>query len=132
MTDLKGSCLCGSITFEVSGPIQGIGCCHCSKCRKVSGTAGNAQFIVKLEKFKWISGEQNIQIFKRPDGWGPARCKTCGSPVPESYDGERVWVQAGLMDDPLGTDVKVHIFCGSGADWDRQASDAKYWDEYPA
>jgi hypothetical protein len=99
MSNLKGSCLCGSIAFEVAGPIRGIGSCHCSKCRKVSGTNGNAQFIVRMDKFKWVHGRQNVATFKRADGWGPTRCKTCGSPVPDSYDnGEHMWVQAGLMD----------------------------------
>lgn len=132
MSSLKGSCLCGSMAFEVTGPIRGIGSCHCSKCRKVSGTNGNAQFVVRMGRFRWVHGERNMVAFKRADGWGPTRCKTCGSPVPDSYDnGEHMWVQAGLMDDPLETDLKWHIFCGSRADWDKDSADAEYHDEYP-
>ena len=41
-------------------------------------------------------------------------------------------VPAGLMDDDLGTDIKVHIFCGSRADWDRESPDAKHYEEWPA
>ena len=133
MSELMGSCLCGTVPFGVEGPIRGVGSCHCSKCRKVSGTGGNAQFVVKADKFWWRRGESDIVTFKQSDGWGPARCKTCGSPVPDSYDGwQRIWVQAGLMDDPLDTQITQHIFCGSRADWDREASDAKHHEEYPA
>jgi hypothetical protein len=131
MSNLKGSCLCGAVTFEVTGPIRGIGSCHCSKCRKVSGTAGNAQFIVPIERFSWVCGEEKTQVFKLSDGWGPRRCATCGSPIPDTYDGQRMWVQAGLMDDPLGTDIKLHIFCGSRADWDRESLDAQSYGEAP-
>lgn len=132
MTDaLRGSCLCGAVQFEVTGPIRGIGSCHCSKCRKVSGAAGNAQFIVANDKFTWISGEENTKAFKLADGWGPRRCESCGSPTPDSYDGQRVWVQAGLMDSPLATDIKLHIFCGSRADWDQESPDAKHYNEAP-
>jgi hypothetical protein len=129
---LKGSCLCGSVAFAVAGPVQGVGRCHCSKCRKVSGTGGNAQFVVCMKNFAWLRGAAETSTFKRPDGWGPSRCKRCGSPVPDTYDnGERMWVQAGLMDDPLETDIKQHIFCGSRADWDRESPDVQHHPEYP-
>jgi hypothetical protein len=132
MTRLEGSCLCGSIAFEVEGPIRGVGSCHCSKCRKVSGTAGNAQFIVRASRFTWTRGQDQGAIFKLPSGWGPTRCKVCGSPLPETYDGgQRVWVPAGLMDSPLDTEIIQHIFCGSRADWDREAPDAKSYEQYP-
>ncbi len=49
---LTGSCLCGAVAFEVDGPIAGIGQCHCSLCRKVSGTASNAVFVV-ASKADW-------------------------------------------------------------------------------
>src|SRR5262245_40577944 len=132
MTALKGNCLCGAVAFEVDGPVRGIGSCHCSKCRRVSGTAGNAQFIVKAEKFRWTRGRDHLATFKLPDGWGPTRCRTCGSPAPDSYDGgQRMWVPAGLMNDPLETSFVQHIFCGSRADWDREAPDVQYHEEYP-
>lgn len=129
----KGSCLCGTVTFDVAGSIAGVGSCHCSKCRKVSGTAGNAQFIVGARRFRWLSGHDSIVTFKLPDGWGAARCGRCGSPLPDSFDGgKRMWVPAGLMDDPLDTNVVQHIFCGSRADWDRESPDAKHYHEHPA
>jgi hypothetical protein len=132
MTPLKGNCLCGAVAFEVDGPVRGVGSCHCSKCRRVSGTGGNAQFIVKTERFRWVRGQDNLVAFRLPDGWGPTRCKTCGSPVPDSYDnGQRMWVPAGLMSDPLDTSIVQHIFCGSRADWDRESPDARHHDEYP-
>jgi hypothetical protein len=73
-----------------------------------------------------------VVTFKLADGWGPARCKTCGSPAPDSYDGgERMWVPAGLMSEPLGTAIVQHIFCASRADWDREAADAQHYGEAP-
>lgn len=133
MSNLKGSCLCGAVCFEVTGPIRGVGSCHCSKCRKVSGTAGNAQFIVAVDRFHWTGGEEMIKEFESGDRWdrGLRRCNDCGSPLPDSYDGQRMWVQAGLMDDPLGTDIKLHIFCGSRADWDAESPNAQFFKEAP-
>ena len=128
----RGSCLCGSVAFEVVGSIAGVGSCHCSKCRKVSGTTGNAQFIVRTERFRWLRGHDHIEAFALSSGWGASRCRTCGSPLPATYDGgKRIWVPAGLMDDPLDTSIVQHIFCDSRADWDREAPDAKRYAKYP-
>ena len=35
----QGSCLFGAVTIEIHGDIKSIIHCHCSKCRKNSGTA---------------------------------------------------------------------------------------------
>ena len=68
MSTYRGSCLCKSVTFEVTGPISGVGSCHCSKCRKVSGTAGNAQFIVRMHRFRWTAGQDRVTTFTLPGG----------------------------------------------------------------
>ena len=115
---LRGSCLCGAIAFEVDGPIAGIGQCHCSLCRKVSGAAGNAVFIVGKRRFRWTRGEESTQRFVLRNDWGTVRCTTCGSPLPASHDGKRYWVPAGLMDDELHTTVQMHIHVASKADWE--------------
>jgi hypothetical protein len=130
MARLSGRCLCGAVRFEVEGPVRGVGMCHCSKCRRVSGANGNAVFIVRGESFEWTAGREHVATFKLPGGWGPARCKTCGSPLPDSYDGgQRMWVPAGLMNEPLGAQIVQHIFCASRADWDREAPSARHYDE---
>ena len=34
-----GSCLCGSVRFEVRGPMREVLICHCKQCRKQHGHA---------------------------------------------------------------------------------------------
>jgi hypothetical protein len=119
MNGLRGSCLCGGVRFEVEGPIRGVGQCHCSLCRKVSGTMGNAIFLVPKERFRWIEGEDAVRTFSLPSGWGVTRCVECGSPLPVCLDENQYWVNAGLMDDPIRTTIKIHIHTASMADWDR-------------
>ena len=114
-----GSCLCGDVRFEVGGRIRGIGQCHCSLCRKVSGTDGNAIFLVPAESFRWLSGEDRTVKYTREGGWGVTRCARCGSPLPACLDGRQYWVPAGLMDAELGTETKLHIHVASKADWSR-------------
>jgi hypothetical protein len=76
-------------------------------------------------------GEQLQQRFVLRNDWGPTRCTTCGSPLPQSHDGKRVWVPAGLMDVPLRTTVQMHIHVASKADWETIHCDAARHDAFP-
>src|SRR3546814_10050006 len=60
---IRGSCLCGAVWFEIDGKIGPAGQCHCSKCRKRSGTDGNAVFYTAVHSFRRLSGEDNIASF---------------------------------------------------------------------
>jgi hypothetical protein len=39
MANVRGSCLCGGVKFEIIGPLMRALNCHCSKCRKQHGAA---------------------------------------------------------------------------------------------
>ncbi|TOP03723.1 aldehyde-activating protein, partial [Vibrio parahaemolyticus] len=49
--------MCGEVSFELSGELPPIYQCHCSLCRKISGSSSNSALIVKASSFKWRSGE---------------------------------------------------------------------------
>jgi hypothetical protein len=36
---VRGQCLCGAVTFEVSAELGMVTHCHCSMCRKFHGSA---------------------------------------------------------------------------------------------
>jgi hypothetical protein len=36
---MRGSCLCGGVRFEVDRAVGPFELCHCSRCRKASGSA---------------------------------------------------------------------------------------------
>lgn len=125
MTVLQGSCVCGGIRFEISGPLEGIQQCHCSICRKASGTAAIATILVSADQLKWIAGEDLIRTFARPSGYGTAFCSVCGSPAPDSNAKRtRYGIPAGLLDGDPPLHVTGHIFVGSKASWDTIADDA--------
>lgn len=120
----SGSCLCGATRFRITGKTTEIGMCHCSKCRKVSGVASNANLMVAADGLEWTSGDDAITKFKLPTGWGVWRCGTCGSPTPMLHpDGGAYWVPAGLLDDDPGVRLAGHIFVDSKAPWDELAGD---------
>ena len=120
-TSIKGSCLCGGVAFEITGKTGPIGQCHCSKCRKVSGTDGNAVFYARVDHFTWLRGEDLIRTYFVPDGngWCSSFCGTCGSPTPHTDSAQKIFfVPAGLLDDDPGhCGYAAHIFVRSKAPW---------------
>lgn len=117
-----GSCTCGAIRFEVSGPLVGINHCHCSKCRKETGTGGSTFIPVHGGQLRWISGRASITAY--------GRCATCGSLVPDHNPARDLYnVPAGALDDDTGVQIAHHIFVGSRAAWDVIGGDAPQYDE---
>lgn len=123
-----GSCLCGGITFEITGDVQGVGLCHCSLCRKASGAGSIA---VSADHLTWIAGRDLVREFQRPSGYGSAFCRVCGSPAPDANrSGTLFAVPVGLLDRDSGTHVVEHIYVGSKASWDVIGDAAPQFEEH--
>ena len=56
---VKGSCLCGSVQYEVTGETKRFYHCHCERCRKATGT-GHASnlLIIPQTSISWLQGEE--------------------------------------------------------------------------
>ncbi len=128
---IRGSCLCGGVRFEIDGKVSPVGQCHCSLCRKASGTASNAVLLTATRSFRWVVGEELAQTWQRPSGWRHTFCRVCGSSLPRVHSsGKVVQIPAGILDDDPGTDIARHIFVGSKAAWDEIAGDAPRFEEH--
>ena len=122
---MRGSCNCGRVRFRIDGQIGPVGQCHCSKCRKASGTDGNAVFYTGADSLEIEQGAAAITVYS--DGnWASAFCAHCGCPVPNRAPNGKIWfVPAGAMDDDIGqAGYAAHIFVGSKAPWVRICDDA--------
>jgi len=122
---LKGSCLCNQVSFELEGEPSGFFLCHCSRCRKGSGSAHAANLFLSNGNLTWLLGEAQITRFDLP-GSRHARsfCATCGSPVPLALpEYNLIQIPAGAIDGALELIPDAHIFTASRADWDRQLAD---------
>lgn len=127
---MRGSCLCGKCVFELSGRLSSVGKCHCSKCRKVSGTASNAVLWARPENLVWLSGSDNVKNYVMSDGWTSCFCADCGSPLPHMDVGKTKWfIPAGLLDEDPGTSVRGHIHVGSMPSWEIIGDDAPQFSE---
>lgn len=116
---MKGNCLCGEITFELSGDLASIYHCHCSLCRKVSGSSSNSALIIPKQQFTWTAGTDLIHSFVTNTGFRSDFCRNCGSPVPNEFsNGQSYWIPAGLLSEDIDSEVVAHFFVESRANWD--------------
>lgn len=131
---ILGSCLCAAIQFEIRTPVQVMVHCHCSRCRKATGSAHATNLTVTPAQFGWLSGEDGIERFDLAgaNSFGKWFCRKCGSPVPRiTRQGRIVVVPAGSLDTPLLFEPSDHIFWGSRASWSCSAGDLPTHAEYP-
>jgi hypothetical protein len=122
---IRGSCLCGGVRFEVTGPFRRANHCHCGRCRKHSGTFGETQGRVPRESFRFLEGAELVSVFRSGGGAAKAFCSGCGSSLfggtwPE---GPEVSVRLGALDDDPEIRPQYHSFVGSKAPWDELPED---------
>lgn len=129
-----GSCLCGTVRYEISGHLGIFQYCHCSRCRKFTGSAHAANLIVAPDQFRWLEGEAQVGRFEHPQAkhFATGFCKVCGSSLPWLGKSRRaVVVPAGTLDDDPGIRPSQNIFWASRAPWYKEASALKHFEELP-
>ncbi len=130
---ITGSCLCGSIKFEVKPPFAGFRYCHCSRCQKATGSAHAANAFIPETQFKWLAGESLVKQFDLP---GAKRfavwfCPQCGTRVPHQIKStENMLIPAGVLDGDPGMRPKNSIFWKSRAAWYVSPQEMPKFDEY--
>jgi hypothetical protein len=132
---IRGSCLCGGVTFEVEPPFRRANHCHCSRCRTHSGAFGLTQGRVPRSQFHLLSGEDLIRTYRPADGKSKAFCSECGSSLfgGDWPDGDEVSIRFGALDDDPELRPQYHSFVGSRAPWDELPDDGlpRYEDAAP-
>lgn len=140
---IKGSCLCGGISFEINqDKILIMNNCHCTNCRKVTGAAYGTFIQVAPEDFSWLSGEQLVSTYESTPGNHRAFCKTCGSRVPQSNNAAPLkTIPAGCLDEDPNVVPELNIFTASKAPWHSiddsipsapDLGSAEFWTEFMA
>lgn len=129
---MHGSCLCGEVKFEIIGNIPNLYQCHCSLCRKVSGSASSSAFILDTKHFKWIQGAENISKYSKPSGYSSHFCAKCGCPMPNKFMDSYYWVPAGTLDGNPEVQVVAHLYMDSKSHWDTSPKEGVQYDKAPA
>lgn len=128
-----GSCQCGAVRFEISGSFDAFFLCHCSRCRKDTGSAHGANLFSSSAQIAWLSGEGNVKTYRVPDTrHEKSFCAECGAALPRvQMNGALLVVPAGSLDSPIDMRPNAHICCASRASWDSHLEDIPKMDGLP-
>ncbi len=113
MTVHRGGCLCGAVTYRVTGPMRPVIGCHCNQCRKTSGHHVAATS-ARREGVD-ITGE--VTWFQSSDAARRGFCGTCGSNLFWDGPGVNLSIMAGTLDGPTGLRLAGHIYCATKGDY---------------
>jgi hypothetical protein len=123
---VSGSCLCTSVNYEVRLPFAKFVNCHCSRCRKVSGSAYAANAYVLPESLRWTRGESLVIRYDLPEArsFSTSFCSKCGSPVPHfTRSGREVVIPAGSLNQDPGARPSANVHWTSRAGWSLTSSE---------
>ena len=131
---LNGSCLCGSVQYRISGDVLRFYHCHCSRCRKMTGTGHATNIMVRADTVEWLKGESLLGYYKVPQAerFYSQFCTQCGSPLPRHIPKlGMVVIPAGSLDSDPGVRPEARIFWDSRAEWSCEADGLSTFSEYP-
>ena len=115
----SGHCLCGDIRFEFDAPDRDVNICHCSLCRRMTGTAFGTYVKVREDALHFRSSENRFIGYAVTDKLTMISCASCGSYLYATHSDYPAfaYVCLGVVDDNDDLRPTYHEFVGSRAPW---------------
>ena len=114
---LRGSCFCRAVGYVVADEFGYAANCHCSNCRRTTGSAFKPFAGIERGKLRIVAGADNLMIFGEETGHN-VHCRLCGSLLYSVVrDGAFVHVAMGTLVDAPSIRPTALIFVGSKAPW---------------
>lgn len=128
---VRGECLCGRVGYSVADAFAYALNCHCSQCRRRTGSAFKPFAGIRAGELRVIRGAEAIRLFGSGSDHD-ALCGECGSLLfSRVRGGAFVHVTLGTLIDTPSIRPGAHIFVGSKAAWHEITDDLPQYDELP-
>lgn len=128
---MKGSCLCGAVSYEVDRLDMPIGHCHCHTCRKAHAAAYASTAGVRRENFRWLKGSERLTSYESSPGKLRHFCSVCGSHLmAERLNQPHVIVRVATLDEDPGGRPAVHIWRAHDVAWLQDGTDVLSFPEW--
>lgn len=116
---MQGKCLCEGVRFHVQVQPDAVYYCHCSQCRRASGSSFATNAPVASRNLTITAGRDLIRSYASSSGKRRNFCSNCGSPLYSEYldDPDTVYLRVGTLDDDGTLRACAHIYTGSRASW---------------
>lgn len=118
----SGRCLCGQVTYELTGDLLATAVCHCDHCQRQSGGAFSVN-LVAHESQLTVSGD--LRTYEETGEHGDAVyvrrrfCGSCGSPIVSelAQPAGVIAVKAGTLDDKSDVQPTIEAWCVDRQPW---------------
>ena len=128
---LNGKCLCGTVQYQVEDAFRYSLNCHCSNCRRTTGSAFKPLAGIEREKLRVTSGAERMLRYGE-GSLHDAHCGQCGSLLYSLVrEATYVHVTLGTLVDSPSIRPTAHIFVGSKAPWYTITDDLPQYEELP-
>lgn len=118
MRRLNGSCLCGAVRYTVADEFAYALNCHCSDCRRATGSAFKPFAGIARERLEVTAGADRLLLFGEPLANHDVHCRVCGSLLFSVLNqATKVHVALGTLVDSPSLRPQAHIFVGDKAPW---------------
>ena len=115
---LAGECFCGAVRYTVSDSFEYALNCHCSNCRRATGSAFKPFAGIVRDKLSITAGDDNVMIHGDTNASHDVHCARCGSLLYSIVrNGAYAHVAMGTLVDAPSIRPAAHIFVGSKAPW---------------
>ncbi len=119
MAEIKGSCLCGAVKFEIEGQLSNASHCHCRLCQKAHGAAFASYAEANENDLEILTGAQLIKQYQSSPHTSRSFCGICGSNLfwKDSNNKGIIDVALACLDSGFDESVSRHIYTESKAGW---------------
>ncbi|KAL4912859.1 Mss4-like protein [Aspergillus aurantiobrunneus] len=128
---LTGACLCGKITYAIdlpaSEPNPKIAICHCTTCKRYTGSGFSANIMVPISSLRYTSATKPAVFMDTSTDSGKPLpreiCAACGCHFTSTPDGGNAGVTAlkwGTLDDECRAECQElagEIYCKRRDEW---------------
>jgi hypothetical protein len=130
--NMKGSCLCGTVSYEVDRFAGAFGHCHCNTCRKAHAAAFATTARAERAHFRWLAGEHARGAFESSPGKLRHFCTKCGSHLMAEWVAQpQVIVRVATLDEDPGLRPVAHIWMSDAAPWLTDGTEVRFFPQAP-
>ncbi len=133
MVERTGHCSCKSIKYQLKAEPMFTHVCHCSICKRHTGSAFVTHVFIETEHLEILRGEVEAVPCATTSGGAHMlhRCPDCHSPLYSHYGGNaRIAVlKGGTLDDPGSVAPGAHIWVEGKVPWITIPDDVPAFDQ---
>lgn len=114
---LSGKCMCGAVEYKVDDAFLYAMNCHCSNCRRTTGSAFKPFAGIERKKLELAASADDVMRVGDENAHD-AHCSRCGSLLYSIVrEGAYAHIAMGTLVDEPSIRPTAHIFVGSKAPW---------------